>query len=128
MRAMTVPERRRLPLVDSRALDLLGDQIDNPPAVRSFVLDFVDAWDERYLRLITDIEDRRSVAALDAILSIKTTSTMVGAVRLASLASGVEDLIRVGEYSAAADLLTRLQACALQTIDALIRETDTTPD
>lgn len=126
MRAVIVPERRRLPLVDNRALDLLGDQIDNPSAVRSFVLDFVDAWDERYLRLVTDIDDRSSVAALDAILSIKTTSTMVGAVRLAQLASGVEDLIRVDEFSAATDLLTRLQGCALQTIDALIRETEST--
>lgn len=117
---MTVPERRRLPLVDRQTLDRLEDHLDHPTAVRSFVLDFVQAWDERYLRLSTDIEQRSSVGALDAILSIKTTSTMVGAVRLAQLASGVEDLIRVDEFSAAAEMLPRLNSCALRTTEELI--------
>lgn len=120
MRAVTVPERRRLPLVDRQTLDRLEDQLDDPTAVRSFVLDFVQAWDERYLRLSTDIQQHSSVGALDAILSIKTTSTMVGAVRLAQLASGIEDLIRVDEFSAAAELLPRLNSCALRTTDELL--------
>lgn len=120
MRSVSVPERRRLPLVDRQTLDRLQDHLDHPTAVRSFVLDFVQAWDERYLRLSTDIEQRNSVSALDAILSIKTTSTMVGAVRLAQLASGIEDLIRVDEFSAAAELLPRLNSCALRTTDELL--------
>ncbi|MBP2215722.1 Hpt domain-containing protein [Arthrobacter sp. CAN_C5] len=125
MRVVTVPEREELPLVDRQILALLGDHIDNPTALKSFVLDFVDAWDDRYLRLTTDLEDHSGVAAVDAILSIKTTATMVGASRLADLAADLENLIRVDEYPAAAALLPRLHSCALQTIEALLREAET---
>lgn len=120
MRAVTAPERRRLPLVDRPTLDRLEDQLENPSAVRTFVHDFVQAWEERYSRLVSDIEHRSEVAALDAILSIRTTSSMVGAARLAQLASGLEDLIRVGEFPAAAEMLPRLNSCALRTTEALL--------
>ena len=116
---MTIPERRRLPLVDREVLLQLERQLDNPPAVKSFVLDFIQLWDERYLRLSTAVECRSDVSAMDAVLSIKTASSMVGAARLAQLASGLEDLIRAYEFDEVAAMLPRLNACASRTISEL---------
>ena len=46
-------------------------------------------------------------AALDAVLSLKTSSAMVGGVRLAELAGELEDAIRGRRHSTCARLLLR---------------------
>ncbi|MBG6179725.1 Hpt domain-containing protein [Arthrobacter sp. CAN_A1] len=117
---MIDPPRRRVPLVDQDTLRALGDQLENPSAVKTFVADFIQVWDERYLKLADTVERRDRDAALEAVLSVRTTSTMVGAARLANLAANLEELIRLGDMDEAVDALPFVQACGLQTIRELI--------
>ncbi|MHA7277408.1 Hpt domain-containing protein [Arthrobacter sp. Hz1] len=117
---MIDPPRRRVPLVDQNTLRALGDQLENPSAVTSFVADFIHVWDERYVKLADTVRRRDRDAALEAVLSVRTTSTMVGAARLASLAASLEELIRLDDLDEAVDALPFIQACGLQTIRELV--------
>ena len=58
-------------------------------------------------------------AALDAVLSLKTSSAMVGGVRLAELAGELEDAIRVGDADRARLLLREVAESGNETVDEL---------
>ncbi|WP_051427612.1 Hpt domain-containing protein [Arthrobacter sp. H20] len=109
-----------MPLVDQEALRALSDQLENPSALTSFVLDFVQAWEEKYLRFADAVERRDHAAALDAVLSIKTTSAMVGAARLAGLAARIEELVRVNNMGEASGALPFVHDYGLQTLRELV--------
>jgi HPt (histidine-containing phosphotransfer) domain-containing protein len=55
-------------------------------------------WDVRLARLGTAVQSRDGDSALDAVISLKISSAMVGGVRLAKLAELLEGLIRRGDF------------------------------
>lgn len=108
-----------LPLVDREVLLDLERQLDDPSVARNFAEDFIDLWSERHTRLAAAVAGRDQAASLDVVRSIKITSTMVGAARLARFASNVEDAIRQLDMAAAAAALSEFETCGLQTVEEL---------
>lgn len=109
----------RTPLVDPNVLHDLEDQLDSRAAAKAFVRDYVSVWDERDLRLSTAIARRNQAASLDAVLSLKITSTMVGATQLVSLASDLEGLLRAGKLDEAEAAFPHIHKCGLRTMRQL---------
>ena len=104
------------PLLDLAAFQLLEDQLDNPLIARSFASDFAKLWTLRYEALAGAVERGDEAGALDAILSLKTSSTMVGGVRLALLAGQFEEHIRNGDISDLRSLLAAVAECGHATV------------
>jgi HPt (histidine-containing phosphotransfer) domain-containing protein len=76
-------------------------------------------WDQRYQCLAKSIDSGNESAALDAVLSLKTSSAMVGGVRLTELARELEDAIRVRDMDLARLLLREVAESGNDTVDEL---------
>ncbi|GAB3528581.1 Hpt domain-containing protein [Arthrobacter monumenti] len=113
------PLRKQLPLVDLAVLRELEQQAGDPSVAQSFVRDFIKIWDQRYTRLSQAVELGDREARMDAVLSVKASSSMAGATRLAHLAAGLERLIRDGDVTLAA-LLPGIRTCGEQTIEEFL--------
>lgn len=107
------------PLLDLAVFQLLEDQLDNPLIARSFASDFAKLWTLRYEVLAGAVERGDTAGAMEAILSLKTSSTMVGGVRLALLAGQFEDRIRNGDLKDADTLLAAVAECGHATVREL---------
>lgn len=107
------------PLLDLTAIQTLEDQLDNPLIARTFVRDFTKLWEKRYKALAGSIAGHDAVAALEAVLSLKTSSTMVGGVQLALKAAELENVIRSRDLREARDLLPGIAACGQATVSEL---------
>ncbi|MBG6183787.1 hypothetical protein IWX65_001753 [Arthrobacter sp. CAN_A214] len=108
------------PLVDRNVLRELEKDFDSPTVVHAFARDFAQSWDGKYRRLVRFVEDRDKAGAKEAALSVKVTSTMVGAARLAYLAAWFEKLIEANDMDAAARTLAYVEACGSDTTSELL--------
>lgn len=109
-----------LPLLDDAALAALLASLDHDEhAVDGFVATFIDHWPERLRRAEESIAAQDSAAIYDCALSIKVSGQMVGALRLSTLGSDLELLVRSGRLDGALPLLEALRAVGEQTIHAL---------
>lgn len=108
-----------LPLLDLTAIQTLEDQLDNPLIARTFVRDFTRLWERRHAALAAAIGSYNTVAALEAVLSLKTSSTMVGGVRLALMAGQIENVIRSRDVREAQALLAGIEECGDATVAEL---------
>ncbi|MDP9982098.1 HPt (histidine-containing phosphotransfer) domain-containing protein [Pseudarthrobacter oxydans] len=107
------------PLVDPTALQELGSQLESPAVARGFARDYTNMWNRRYQSLASSLGSGDEAAALDAVLSLKTSSAMVGGVRLAGLARELEDAIRVRDANRARLLLQEVAESGNETVDEL---------
>lgn len=107
------------PLVDPAALQDLGSQLDSPAVAKGFARDYTNMWDRRYQSLESSLQSWDEAAALDAVLSLKTSSAMVGGVRLAGLARELEEAIRVRDADRARFLLQEVAESGNETVDEL---------
>jgi HPt (histidine-containing phosphotransfer) domain-containing protein len=107
------------PLVDPSALQNLGEQLNSAAVAKGFARDYAQMWDQRYDSLATALHTRDQAAALDAVLSLKTSSSMVGGLRLAELAGELEEMIRSGKLALAASRLDEVAARGSETVDEL---------
>lgn len=87
-----------LPLVDAAVLAELEDELAGSGLAQRFARDYAAMWDVRLARLGTAVLSRDGDSALDAVISLKISSAMVGGVRLAKLAELLEGLIRRGDF------------------------------
>jgi HPt (histidine-containing phosphotransfer) domain-containing protein len=108
-----------LPLVDPSVLQDLGHELDSRAIACTFARDFIDVWEERLACLKAACSSQDLEDCMDATLSLKTASMMVGARRLAQLASTLEDCLRRSGSEKAGSLLAGIQACGIDTIEAL---------
>lgn len=114
------PEMARLlPLVDAAVLEELEDQLAGTQLARQFARDYASMWEQRYTRLATAVESQDGRAALDAAISLKITSAMVGGVRLAKLAELLEAVIRLGDFGQGQALMERVAEDGTRTISEL---------
>ena len=113
------------PLLDSSVLDRLREDLDDDESVwKVFIQNFVGHLPSRTEKLRLALTTGDSVGAMVAALSLKTSSQMVGAERLAGLVLGLERLLR-GECSdrdpavvlprLAAERMVDIRQCAQQT-------------
>lgn len=116
-------------LVDRSVLDRLGKELDDDGEgyTRIFVANFITCLPGRIERLRLALTTGDLEAAVDAVLSLKTSSQMVGAERLASLAMDLETEVR-GKASRsdmmalpklAAAFLGPIARCGSQTVHIL---------
>lgn len=87
-----------LPLIDATVLDELDDELAGSGLARRFARDYTAMWDTRLARLGTAVDSQDEASALDAVISLKISSAMVGGLRLAKLAEVLEALIREGDF------------------------------
>ena len=112
------------PLLD---LGVLADlEAELPGASQRFAADFAELWERRSTRLAGAVAEGRLEDALDAALSLKVSSEMVGARRLAYFAARLEAVLRSGQGNAAG-LCEQIAECGPQTV-ALLRRGSDGPD
>ena len=87
-----------LPLIDAAVLHELEEELAGPGLAQRFARDYATMWDLRLARLETAVDGQDEDLALDAVISLKISSAMVGGVRLAKLAELLEGLIRQGDF------------------------------
>lgn len=107
------------PLVDPAALQDLGVQLDSPAVAKGFARDYTRMWDQRYRALASALERGDLAGSMDAVLSLKTSSAMVGGLRLAQLAGVVEGALRAGDLDRALSLLHDVAERGGETVDEL---------
>ena len=122
---MTQYDGHTLPLLDSLVLDRLRLELDCDEGVwKVFIQDFVAHLPARLERLRLALTTGDAVTAKDAVLSLKTSSQMVGAERLAGLALDLEGALRFDSTAGepyvvlpriAAAHLVEIRQCAQQT-------------
>lgn len=108
-----------LPLVDPGVLEDLEEQLNGSELAVRFARDYTTMWDQRYSRLATAVQSEDRASALDAIISLKITSAMVGGARLARLAEMVEKLIRKGDFGQGQALMEQVAEHGEQTVSEL---------
>lgn len=105
-----------LPLLDSGILEDLEKQLNGPVLAVRFARDYAAMWDQRYSRLAAAVDSQDRASALDAAISLKITSAMVGGVRLARLAETLEHVIRQGDFGQGQSLMKRVAQDGGQTV------------
>jgi HPt (histidine-containing phosphotransfer) domain-containing protein len=98
------------PLLDHKVLDKLRQDLEEFEVWRVFVQNFIIALPLRIENLRLALTTGDTVGAMDAVLSLKSASQMVGAGRLASLAYGLEVAQREGTRVAAPSVVLPLLA------------------
>lgn len=107
------------PLVDQRVLDRLREDLEEDEGYcRVFVGNFIDYLPHRIGRLKLALTTGDLDGSVDAVLSLKSSSQMVGAERLAGLARALEGEIQSGglDADAAVVVLPKLAASFLKPI------------
>src|SRR5215218_1407715 len=90
-----------LPVLDLAVLRTLENELSDSSIVQSFARDYIGLWKKRFGYLSSAVQGRDTEAALDAVLSVKNSSAMVGGTRLANLALKLEGLLRRGDMTTA---------------------------
>ncbi|MDQ4501863.1 Hpt domain-containing protein [Sinomonas sp. ASV322] len=108
-----------LPLIDDGALHLLAYDV-GPEIAASFARDFARIWPRRRNALAQALGADDLPKAIDAALSLRTSSAMVGASRLAGLSEELERALRSEGFAAAARLLPAVSDCGERTVRALV--------
>ncbi len=108
-----------LPLVDASILEDLEVELDGSELAVRFARDYAAMWDLRYTRLAAAVQSQDRAAALDATISLKITSAMIGGLRLAWLAETLESVIRQGDFGRGQALMERLADHGDRTVQEL---------
>lgn len=122
---MSPSDDARLPLVDQSVLDRLREELEEEEGYCTvFVGNFIDCLPLRIGKLRLALTTGDLEGSVDAVLSLKTSSQMVGAERLAGLALDLEGEIRTEARTAdVAVVLPHLAATFLRPINQCSRQT-----
>ncbi|WP_343319836.1 Hpt domain-containing protein [Arthrobacter sp. TMP15] len=101
-----------MPLVCTETLHTLEESLNGETALcRSFVCRFIDMWPERFRRIHQAVKAGHLDNAMDAALSLRSSSMMVGAAQLGELASDLVRTLESGCNVNAARQLRVLRQC-----------------
>jgi chemotaxis protein histidine kinase CheA len=114
------PAVEELPLLNPAVLQALEEQLGQSPLARNFADDYAGLWEQRQQRLVDALERNDLKAALDAAISLKVSSAMVGALRLAHLAGQLERAVRNDYPEEMARLLTDIAIHGADTVNELL--------
>lgn len=118
--ALPPDDTGHLPLLDHTALAALLASLDHDQvALDGFIATFVKHWPERLRRAAEAIGTRDYAAIYDCALSIKVSSQMVGASRLATYGCELERVVRSGRLDDALPILDSLRTIGDETAQAL---------
>ncbi|NUT69813.1 Hpt domain-containing protein [Pseudarthrobacter sp. C4D7] len=108
-----------LPLIDTAVLDELDDELAGSGLAQRFARDYAAMWELRLTRLGTAVDSQDRASALDAVISLKISSAMVGGIRLAKLAELLEALIRRGDFVRGQAMMPGVAEDGARTVSAL---------
>ncbi|MHA7175605.1 hypothetical protein ACX80D_03030 [Arthrobacter sp. Sr24] len=105
-----------LPLVCLATLESLEESLDGEQALcQRFVSTYVDMWPGRFVRIFEAVSAGHSEHAMDAVLSLRSSCKMIGAVRLGELADDLVNDLNAGCMAAATKHLKALRKCGNET-------------
>lgn len=119
VRPVLVPGVQDLPLVDAAVLQGLEEQLGQPDVAWKFAKDYAAMWGQRQRSLVESVEREDRAAALDALISLKVSSAMVGGLRLVRLAEMLEATLRKGDLQDGATALDMISIHGGATVDEL---------
>lgn len=105
--------------VEPEILAELETELDGPELARGFARDYAGLWDQRFSRLTAAVQAEDHPEALDAVISLRITSAMVGGIRLAGLAQALEDAIRQDDFVRGKALLAGVAEHGVRTVSEL---------
>lgn len=105
-------------LVSSASLRELSRQM-GPEICRQFVGNYIDMWEGRYRRLVNSLDGEDYPGAMDVVLSIKISSHMAGAKRLAGYAGIAQEMVGRTDIQGLLSLLEPMQECGAATLASL---------
>ena len=105
--------------MDRTVLQTLEEQLGRPDMARNFAKDYSALWGQRERRLVDSLEREDQAVALDAAISLKVSSAMVGGLRLACLAQMLEAAVRHGDLRHAASVLALISIHSPTTVNEL---------
>ena len=106
-------------VIDRQIFEQLAGELASPEAARHIVALYLGLLDGRIGRLVGACVAGDESTAMDAVLSLKVSSAMVGAVAMRDLAAQVEECLIVGGCAAARDTLQCVRRSGLDTARAL---------
>jgi HPt (histidine-containing phosphotransfer) domain-containing protein len=110
---------RRWALIDPAVLEELAEELQSPDVAHRFAREYAALWEQRHRRLTTAVEGQDHAAALDAIISLKTSSAMVGGRHLAGIAGRLQALIQAGDLHSGQALLPVVADSGRATVNEL---------
>lgn len=106
----------KVPLVSTETLHLLEESLNGELGLcRNFVSRFIDMWPTRFERIHDAITTAQQEDAMDAALSLRSSSMMVGGARLGAMATDIIALVEYEAFAQATMKLATLQHCGNQT-------------
>lgn len=108
-----------LPLVDLAVLQDLEEQLAHPAVAQRFARDYATLWSQRHQKLAAALDRQDAAAALDAVISMKIASAMVGGLRLSRLAEQLEEFIRRGDLENGHALIAAVELHGCATVKEL---------
>ncbi len=89
------------PVIEWTSVARLCDETQNDDAVQRFMSTFLTLLPDRVSRILLALRNQDSAVAMDAVLSLKITSAMIGALRMEQLCCYIETALVRGDYAAA---------------------------
>ncbi|MBT2537106.1 Hpt domain-containing protein [Arthrobacter sp. ISL-69] len=108
-----------LPLVDLAVLQDLEEQLAHPAVAQKFARDYATLWSQRHQKLAAALNRQDAAGALDAVISMKIASAMVGGLRLSRLAEQLEEFIRKGDLEKGHALIAAVELHGSATVKEL---------
>jgi hypothetical protein len=96
-------------VIDPVVLDELAEQLQSPDVAHRFARDYAALWDQWQRRLTSAVEAQDHAAALEAVISPKTSSAMVGGRHLAVLAGKLQAHLQAGDLPSGQALLPAVE-------------------
>lgn len=110
----------KAPLVSCETLQDLEESLGGESSLcHKFVCRFIDMWPGRFERLQAAVTSSHHEDALDAALSLRSSSMMVGGLRLGALTTEILRLVESGAYAQATMRLASLERCGNETTQQL---------
>ena len=106
-------------ILDTAVITQLGTDLGDRAFVDRFLGTYLRMLPARVERVLFALEAEDHDDLMDAVLSLRTSATTVGAVALADLAQDVEEHVRVADTVGARRAVRRLSSTARQTSRAL---------
>lgn len=110
------------PLVSRGVLHDLQAALAAPGVYSGYVCAYTAMWPCRFQRLVAALDAGNQEVLMDAVLSVKTSAGMLGALRLARLASEIEDAVRHCRMDWIGTRVGELELCGRLTVEQLRHE------
>jgi hypothetical protein len=104
------------PLVSVTRLRELEDELSDVAPCKAFIGSYVCMWGNRFARLSSAAHASDLPGFMDAVLSIRSSSQMAGALRLAGLAARAQRAAEAGDAVGIRCLVREIEDCGRETM------------